>query len=42
MPRNDLFLGSFSNWPVGITEEIYDNMDAPVGRWVGVAVRPRL
>ena len=29
---NPLFFGSYSNWPIGVDETVYDNLDAPLGR----------
>jgi len=29
---NPLFFGSYSNWPIGVSMETYQNLDAPVGR----------
>ena len=29
---NPLFFGSYSNWPIGVDKEVYDNLDAPLGR----------
>jgi len=30
--HNPLFLGAYSNWPIGVNKKTYQNMDAPVGR----------
>ena len=29
---NPLFFGAYSNWPIGVTKKVYENLDAPVGR----------
>ena len=29
---NPLFFGSYSNWPIGVDQTVYDNLDAPLGR----------
>ena len=29
--HNKLFLGSYSNWPIGLSHELFQNLDAPVG-----------
>lgn len=29
---NPLFFGAYSNWPIGVTRKVYENLDAPVGR----------
>jgi len=30
--HNPLFLGAYSNWPIGVNKKTYQNLDAPVGR----------
>merc|ERR1712142_282208 len=30
---NPLFFGSYSNWPIGVSKTVYDNLDAPIGRF---------
>ena len=38
--RNPLFFGSYSVWPIGVTKEMYKNLDAPVGRSIYSASSP--
>ena len=31
--RNPLFFGAYSNWPIGVSDALYKNMDAAVGKY---------
>ena len=36
--RDPLYFGTFSNWPPGVSDVLYKNMDAALGKYRIVAI----